>query len=110
MPDIDPSVIIHRLNIDPSIKSVKQKRQTFNAKHYIAIHAEVDKLLQVGFVRPSTYPEWIVNLASKDGIPEEKASIMGQSDLRSPDIVAWQTKQMKGRSINPAVIRELDPG
>ena len=28
----------------------------------MAIHTEVDRLLQVGFVRESTYLEWIANI------------------------------------------------
>ncbi len=29
---IDPSIIVHRLNVDPSYKPVKQKTRTFNAE------------------------------------------------------------------------------
>ncbi|KAL5575739.1 hypothetical protein UlMin_017438 [Ulmus minor] len=62
MPGIDPKVIVHRLNIDPSFRPVKQKRRTFNAERYMAINTEVDKLLKADFIREANYPEWIANV------------------------------------------------
>ena len=59
---IDPSVIVHRLNIDPNFKPVKQKRRNFNVERYIAINAEVDKLLKDKFIKEADYPEWIANI------------------------------------------------
>ncbi|KAL5555503.1 hypothetical protein UlMin_037739 [Ulmus minor] len=50
MPGIDPSVIVHRLNIDPNFKPVTQKRRTFNAERYMAINTEAN------------YPDWIANV------------------------------------------------
>ncbi|KAL5545680.1 hypothetical protein UlMin_005367 [Ulmus minor] len=62
MPGIDPNVIVHRLNIDPNFKPIKQKRGTFNAERYMAINTEVDKLLKVGFIEEANYPDWIANV------------------------------------------------
>jgi len=31
MPGIDPSVIVHKLNVEPSHRPVKQRRRTFTA-------------------------------------------------------------------------------
>ncbi|KAL5550679.1 hypothetical protein UlMin_000855 [Ulmus minor] len=62
MPGIDPDVIVHRLNIDPNFKPIKQKRQTFNAERYMAINTEVDKLLKAGFIEEANYPNWIANV------------------------------------------------
>ncbi|KAL5571889.1 hypothetical protein UlMin_021486 [Ulmus minor] len=59
---IDPSVIVHRLNIDPNFKPVKQKRRTFNAERYMAINTEVDKLLKADFIEEANYPDWIANV------------------------------------------------
>ncbi|KAL5565579.1 hypothetical protein UlMin_028743 [Ulmus minor] len=42
MPGIDPKVIVHHLNIDPSFRPVKQKRRTFNAERYMAINTEAN--------------------------------------------------------------------
>ena len=50
MPGIDLSVMVHLLNIDLKFKLVKQKYQAFNAEHYIAINAKVEKLLKANFI------------------------------------------------------------
>ncbi|KAL5541984.1 hypothetical protein UlMin_009694 [Ulmus minor] len=62
MPGIDPNVIVHRLNIDPNFKPIKQKLRTFNAERYMAINTEVDKLLKAGFIEEANYPDWIANV------------------------------------------------
>ncbi|KAL5565596.1 hypothetical protein UlMin_028760 [Ulmus minor] len=62
MPGIDPNVIVHRLNIDPNFKPIKQKRRTFNAERYMAINTEVEKLLKAGFIEEANYPDWIANV------------------------------------------------
>jgi len=37
IPGIDPSVIVHRLNVDPNYRPVKQRRRTFSAKRNQAV-------------------------------------------------------------------------
>ena len=54
MPGIDPSIMVHRLNIDMKFKHVKHKSRTFNA--------EVDMLLKFDFIRESQYPKLIANV------------------------------------------------
>ena len=48
MRGIDPTVITHRLNVNPSFKPIKQKRRSFAAERQKAINEEVSKLLQGG--------------------------------------------------------------
>ena len=43
MEGIDPNVISHRLNINPSRKPVRQKRRAMDIEHYQALKEEVDK-------------------------------------------------------------------
>ncbi|KAL5578691.1 hypothetical protein UlMin_011133 [Ulmus minor] len=43
MPGIDPKVIVHRLNIDPSFQPVKQKRRTFNAERVCVDFIDLNK-------------------------------------------------------------------
>lgn len=50
MPGIDPSVILHRLNVDPNHQPFKQKRRNFALERNQAIHEEVEKLLQPRFI------------------------------------------------------------
>ena len=62
MGGIDPTVITHRLNTNPSFKPVKQKRRSFAPERQKAINEEVVKLLQVGAIREVEYPEWLANV------------------------------------------------
>jgi hypothetical protein len=62
MHGIDPSIIVHRLNADPSFRPVRQKRRTFVPERNQAVADEVSKLLAVGFVREVDYPEWLANV------------------------------------------------
>ena len=51
MTGISSEVIIHRLNVDPSFKPVRQKRRKFAPERNKIINDEVDKLLNIGSVR-----------------------------------------------------------
>jgi hypothetical protein len=62
MPGIDPSVIVHKLNVDPNYRPVKQRRRTFAAEQNQAVVEEVEKLLKVEFIREVDYPEWLANV------------------------------------------------
>ena len=62
MGGIDPAVIIHRMNISPSFKLVKQKRRNFAPKRQKAIDEEVNKLLQAKAIREVEYPDRLANI------------------------------------------------
>ena len=62
MSGIDPAVITHKLNTNPSFKPVKQKRRSFAPERQKAINEEVGKLLQAGAIREVEYPEWLANV------------------------------------------------
>ena len=62
MGGIDPTVITHRLNVNPSFKPIKQKRRSFAPERQKAINEEVGKLLQAGAIREVEYPEWLANV------------------------------------------------
>ncbi|XP_012835110.1 PREDICTED: uncharacterized protein LOC105955856 [Erythranthe guttata] len=66
---IPPSKIVHRLDVDPKLKPVKQKKRTFGPERNKHIKEEVDKLLAAGQIRPVQYPEWLSNvvLVAKSG-------------------------------------------
>ena len=65
MVGIHPDVMCHRLNISPDFKPVHQKRRAMDARRYKALKDEVDKLLDIGFVRESFYLSWLANLVLK---------------------------------------------
>ncbi|XP_074378433.1 uncharacterized protein LOC141719975 [Apium graveolens] len=61
MPGIDPELITHKLNVDPSRKTVKQKKRNFAPERQEAIKQEVEKLLEAGFIEEIQFPEWLAN-------------------------------------------------
>uniref|UniRef100_A0A2N9G5W9 Reverse transcriptase RNase H-like domain-containing protein n=1 Tax=Fagus sylvatica TaxID=28930 RepID=A0A2N9G5W9_FAGSY len=61
MPGINPSIISHQLNVNPSLHPMKQKRRVFAPERNDAIMEEVDKLLMENFIREVFY----LRLASK---------------------------------------------
>ena len=63
MGGVDPAVITHRLNVNPSFKPVKQKRRSFTPERQkVIINEEVGKLLQAKAIREVEYTEWLANV------------------------------------------------
>ena len=62
MSGIDPSVIVHRLNVNPDSSPVRQKKRVFAQELDIAVAEEVRKLLEAGFIREVYYPDWLANM------------------------------------------------
>ncbi|KAL0293627.1 UNVERIFIED_CONTAM: Transposon Ty3-G Gag-Pol polyprotein, partial [Sesamum angustifolium] len=59
---IDLGVIMHHLNLDPSIRPVKQKKQHFGPKKDKIIQGEVNKLLTARHIKEIQFPEWLPNV------------------------------------------------
>ena len=62
MPRIDPSVMVHRLNVSPSFPPVRQKKRVFAQERDRAKAEEVGKLQEVGFIREVYYLDWLANV------------------------------------------------
>ncbi|KAJ9557127.1 hypothetical protein OSB04_011741 [Centaurea solstitialis] len=62
MVGIDPNIISHKLNVDPTFKPIKQKRRKFAPERNKVINDEVDNLLKTGKIREVKYPEWLANV------------------------------------------------
>ncbi|RRC79860.1 reverse transcriptase-like protein, partial [Escherichia coli] len=62
MVGIDPNVISHKLNVDPTFKPIKQKRRKFAPERNKVINDEVDNLLKTGKIREVKYPDWLANV------------------------------------------------
>ncbi|KAL0285049.1 UNVERIFIED_CONTAM: Transposon Ty3-G Gag-Pol polyprotein [Sesamum angustifolium] len=60
--EIDPNVITHHLNIDPSIKLVKQKKKHFGLEKDNIIQVEVHKLMAAGHIEEIEFPECLSNV------------------------------------------------
>jgi hypothetical protein len=58
---IPREVIEHKLGIDLALKPIKQKERRYTTKRRETIWLEVNKLLEVGFIRPVDYPSWLAN-------------------------------------------------
>ncbi|KAL2226710.1 UNVERIFIED_CONTAM: Retrovirus-related Pol polyprotein from transposon [Sesamum indicum] len=59
---ISPEIIVHRLNVDPAVRSVQQKKRLFGTDKNEIIRQEVDKLLKVGYVSEVQYTDWLSNV------------------------------------------------
>lgn len=61
LPGIDPSMVCHRLHIDPIFKPVTQKARRTAPDKAKAIEKKVKKLLDVGSIREVQFPKWLSN-------------------------------------------------
>ena len=59
---IDPSVIVHKLNVSYSFPPIRQKKRVFAQERDKAIAKEVQKLLEADFIREVYYPDMLVNV------------------------------------------------
>jgi len=62
MHSLDPQIAMHRLNIKPGVKPVKQQQRRFHPDVMEAIEAEVHKLIQYGFIREEQHLDWVTNI------------------------------------------------
>ena len=59
---IDPSIIVHRLNVSPSFPPIRQKKRVFAPERDQTIAEEVCKLQEASFIREVYYPDWLANV------------------------------------------------
>ena len=62
MPGINPSVMVHRLNMLPTFPPIRQKKRVFTQERDQAIAEEVCKLQEADFIRKVYYPNWLANV------------------------------------------------
>ena len=62
MKGIHPSITSRRLNVFPTTRPVRQKIKRFHSDRQKVIRNEIDKLLEVGFIREVAYPDWLANV------------------------------------------------
>ncbi|RVW17189.1 Transposon Tf2-12 polyprotein [Vitis vinifera] len=62
MKGIDPSITSHRLNVLPTARPIRQRVRRFHPDRQKIIRNEIDKLLEVGFIREVDYPDWLANV------------------------------------------------
>lgn len=59
---INPSVMVHKLNVSLTFPPFQQNGRVFAQERDKAIAKEVCKLLEVDFIREVYYPDWLVNV------------------------------------------------
>ena len=62
MPEFDPQVVMHQLNIKLDIKPVKQQQRRFRPDILGAIEAEIHKLIVCGFIWEEQHPDRFANI------------------------------------------------
>ena len=62
MPSINPSTMVHKFNVYPTVPPIQQKKRVFAQERDKAITEEVRKLLKADFIREVYYPEWLANV------------------------------------------------
>ena len=62
MPGIDPSVMVHTLNVSPSFLPIRQKKWVFAPEQDQAIVEKVRKLQEASFIKEVYYPDWLANV------------------------------------------------
>lgn len=58
---IDPEVMCHHLNIDPTKKRMRQKTRPVSGERAQALKDEVDRLMGAGLIKEYFYSTWLTN-------------------------------------------------
>jgi hypothetical protein len=61
MPRLSQKVVEHRLQIDPAVRPVQQRKCHLGSKRQAVMKDEVSKLLKIGFVKKIKCSKWIAN-------------------------------------------------
>ena len=61
VPRVDPEFITHKLNLDLSFPSMKQKPRRSAKPHVKAMKQEVERLKDVGAIQEVVFQKWLSN-------------------------------------------------
>jgi hypothetical protein len=78
IPGIDPRINEHEIMTYPDAKPVWQNLRPFNPRKATTIKAEVEKLLQVGFIYPVQLTHWVSNFVP---VNKKQGTIRGCTDF-----------------------------
>ena len=59
---LSPSLVTHKLKVDPNARLVKQPPRKYRLDVEEKIKAEVNKLLKAGFIEEIECPNWLANI------------------------------------------------
>ena len=98
MPGIDPSIVVHRLNVSPSFSPIRQKKRVFTQEQDKAMAEEVQKLLEADFIQEVYYPNWLGNVVMVKKANGKWRMFVDFTDLNracpkdSYPLITWQTR------------------
>ena len=61
VPGMDPEFIVHKLNVDPSFPTKKQKPRRSTKEHVEPVRLEVWRLKEAGAIKEIFFREWLAN-------------------------------------------------
>ncbi|KAM2685926.1 hypothetical protein EV2_008881 [Malus domestica] len=56
MPGLDPIIAVHHLAVKPEPRPIKQTQRRYRSELIPQIEVEIDKLIEAGFIRETTFP------------------------------------------------------
>jgi hypothetical protein len=56
---VPPKICEHHIHLEEGAKPVRQKQRRLNPKYSLLVKKEIEKLLEIGFIYPVPYSEWI---------------------------------------------------
>ncbi|KAH0686027.1 hypothetical protein KY284_016580 [Solanum tuberosum] len=62
MSGLDPKVAVHHLAVKSGARPIKQAQRRFRPELVPVIETEVNKLIEVGFIREVKYPTWVSSI------------------------------------------------
>ncbi|GAA0144483.1 hypothetical protein LIER_04916 [Lithospermum erythrorhizon] len=62
MPGLNPKVVVHHLAVKKGSRPVKKGQRRFHPELVPSIEAEVNRLIDTGFIREVVYPTWLTNI------------------------------------------------
>ena len=62
MSGLDPQVAMHHLNIKPDAKQIKQQQRYFRPDIMVVIEAEIQKLIECGFIKKEQHSDLVANI------------------------------------------------
>ncbi|XP_025647208.1 uncharacterized protein [Arachis hypogaea] len=62
MPSIDPSVVSHKLALNPSVRPIAQKKKNLGLERKQAFLEETKKLINAGFIQEIRFTTWLANV------------------------------------------------
>ena len=62
IPGVDPTYIMHRLNVDPLVPPKKQRSRRAGKPHVEAVNEEVERLKQARAIKEVYFLDWLAHM------------------------------------------------